>query len=458
MSGNACGAESGGPTRRAARRAPAICCDWCGAGEPPRAARSSRPPACPGPPSASASTGSSAAGWLREGAAAPGGLPLAAGPPSRLEFDDAHAVVLAADLETRHARAAVLVPDRRAYSPSTPARWSSRTDRTWCWASWGSWFAELLEKAGHRADEVCGIGLAVPGPVDSDTGRVVQPPIMPGWDGYDITRTPGQGLRRAHRAPDAPVPVLVDNDANLMAYGEQRTGHPDCSAFVLVKVSTGIGAGVVVDGAIYRGIDGGAGDIGHIRVPAGADALCRCGSYGCLAAVASGGAVAGGSPGPGVPAASGSDVRDLLAAGHPGAAALAREAGRQVGDVLATVVTLLNPGVLMIAGDLAGTPFLTGVRELLYQRALPRSTAHLNVVTSAGGWAGAGLVVDSGCGGAGLGGAASYAPERVGGAAARPRWRGVTAARPASRRLGPRLRASPSRRSLRAPGVNQSAW
>ncbi len=84
----------------------------------------------------------------------------------------------------------------------------------------------------------------------------------------------------------------------------------------------------------------------------------------------------------GVPAASGSDVRDLLAAGHPEAAALAREAGRQVGDVLATVVTLLNPGVLMIAGDLAGTPFLTGVRELLYQRALPRSTAHLDVVTS----------------------------------------------------------------------------
>jgi predicted NBD/HSP70 family sugar kinase len=165
-----------------------------------------------------------------------------------------------------------------------------------------------------------------------------------------------------------------------MAYGEQRTGYPDCSAFALVKVSTGIGAGMVVGGSIYRGVDGGAGDIGHIRV--GADALCRCGSYGCLAAVASGGAVARRLAEAGVPAASGSDVRDLLTSGHPEAMALAREAGRQVGDVLATVVTLLNPGVLMIAGDLAGTPFLTGVRELLYQRALPRSTAHLDVVTS----------------------------------------------------------------------------
>jgi predicted NBD/HSP70 family sugar kinase len=218
----------------------------------------------------------------------------------------------------------------------------------------------------------------VPGPVDSDTGRVVQPPIMPGWDDYDIRGRLAASFGEHTGA--GPVPVLVDNDANLMAYGEQRTGHPDCSAFVLVKVSTGIGAGVVVGGSIYRGVDGGAGDIGHIRV--GAEALCRCGSRGCLAAVASGGAVARRLRDAGVPAASGADVRDLLAAGHPEAVGLAREAGRQVGDVLATVVTLLNPGVLMITGDLAGTPFLTGVRELLYQRALARSTARLDVVTS----------------------------------------------------------------------------
>lgn len=276
----------------------------------------------------------------------------------------------------------------------------------------GRWFAELLEKAGQRAEAVCGIGLAVPGPVDTDTGKVVQPPIMPGWDGYDIRGRLGRAFAERTGAKSAGItrngtriPVLVDNDANLMAYGEQRTGYPDCSAFALVKVSTGIGAGMVVGGSIYRGIDGGAGDIGHIRV--GADALCRCGSYGCLAAVASGGAVARRLAESGVPAASGSDVRDLLTAGHPEAMALAREAGRQVGDVLATVVTLLNPGVLMIAGDLAGTPFLTGVRELLYQRALPRSTAHLDVVTSRlgerAGLVGAGaLVVEY-----------LYAPERV---------------------------------------------
>ncbi|MGV9228183.1 ROK family protein [Streptomyces nigra] len=342
------------------------------------------------------------AGWLREGAGGPVGSPLGGRPSITLEFDDSHAVVLAADLETRHARAAVLslTGEILAEHGGTLVV-EDGPDAVL--GDLGHWFGELLEKAGHRAEEVCGIGLAVPGPVDTASGRVVQPPIMPGWDGYDIRGRLARAFTETTGAP--PVPVLVDNDANLMAYGEQRTGFPDCSAFVLVKVSTGIGAGVVVDGSLFRGIDGGAGDIGHIRV--GAEALCRCGSYGCLAAVASGGAVARRLAEDGVPAASGSDVRDLLAAGHPAASALAREAGRQVGDVLATVVTLLNPGVLMIAGDLAGTAFLTGVRELLYQRALPRSTAHLHVVTSRlgerAGLVGAGaLVVEH-----------LYAPERV---------------------------------------------
>ncbi|TXS40184.1 ROK family protein [Streptomyces sp. uw30] len=342
------------------------------------------------------------AGWLREGAGGPVDSPLGGRPSITLEFDDAHAVVLAADLETRHARAAVLSLTGEILAEHSGTL-VVRDGPEAVLGELARWFAELLEKAGRRAEEVCGIGLAVPGPVDSDSGRVVQPPIMPGWDGYDIRGRLARAFGEETGAEA--VPVLVDNDANLMAYGEQRTGYPDCSAFVLVKVSTGIGAGVVVDGSVYRGIDGGAGDIGHIRV--GADAQCRCGSYGCLAAVASGRAVARRLAEEGVPAASGSDVRDLLAAGHPGAAALAREAGRQVGDVLATVVTLLNPGVLMIAGDLAGTPFLTGVRELLYQRALPRSTAHLDVVTSRlgerAGLIGAGaLVVEH-----------LYAPERV---------------------------------------------
>ncbi|MFI9823300.1 ROK family protein [Streptomyces sp. NPDC052013] len=319
-----------------------------------------------------------AAGWIRETAAGPstGGRPSV-----RLEFDASHAVVLAADLGTRHARAAVLDLAGQVLAERSGAlRITDGPEPVL--EELGGWFAELVAGSGRDAAEVCGIGLSVPGPVEWESGQIVQPPIMPGWDRFPVR----ERLREAFgaHAPGAAkdVPVLVDNDANLMAYAEQRAGHPDCGAFVLIKASTGIGAGVVVDGQVYRGIDGGAGDIGHVRLHDGADALCACGSYGCLAAVASGGALARRLTELGVPAASGSDVRELLSVGQPDAVRLARQAGMRVGEVLATVVTLLNPGVLMIAGDLAGTPFVTGVREVLYQRAMPRTTAHLEVVTS----------------------------------------------------------------------------
>lgn len=273
------------------------------------------------------------AGWLREGAGGPVDSPLGGRPSITLEFDDAHAVVLAADLETRHARAAVLsLTGEILAEHSGTLVIEDGPDAVL--GELGRWFAELLEKAGHRAEEVCGIGLAVPGPVDLESGRVVQPPIMPGWDGYDI-RGRLAGAFTEHTG-SGPVPVLVDNDANLMAYGEQRTAYPDCSAFVLVKVSTGIGAGVVVDGSVYRGVDGGAGDLGHIRVPAGAEALCRCGSYGCLAAVASGGAVARRLAEAGVPAGlrlGRAGPARVRAPGGGGARAGGRAAGRgRAGD------------------------------------------------------------------------------------------------------------------------------
>ncbi|WP_199550336.1 ROK family protein [Streptomyces sp. N35] len=344
------------------------------------------------------------AGWLREVA----GTSTGGRPSSRLDFDAAHAVVLAVDLETRHARAAVLdlagtVLAERCADLAVTEGPDQVLDTL------ATWFAPLLADAEVEAERVCGIGLSVPGPVDFASGQVIQPPIMPGWDRFPIRERLQEAYAQhvGSRLDPGPVPVFVDNDANLMAYAEQRASHPDCGAFLLVKASTGIGAGVVIDGEVYRGIDGGAGDIGHIRLHGCTDALCMCGSYGCLAAVASGRALAGQLSALGVATTSGSDVRRHLAEGQPDAIRLAREAGQRAGEVLVTVVTLINPGVLVIAGDLAGNPFLTGVRELLYQRAMPRTTAHLQVVTSRLG--------DR----AGLAGAAAmviehlYAPERA---------------------------------------------
>ncbi|MFE0455205.1 ROK family protein [Streptomyces sp. NPDC058914] len=319
------------------------------------------------------------AGWLRHTT----GTSTGGRPSHRIVFDPAHASVIAVDLETRHARIAVLdlagtilaehtAPLDIVLGPDPVL------DRL------ASWFPDLIAAAGVDPTRVCGIGLSVPGPVDWETGRVIDPPIMPGWDRYPI-RERLQKAYADHVGPsmeDGPVPVFVDNDANLMALAEHQASHQDCSAFVLVKVSTGIGAGVVVGNSLYRGIDGGAGDIGHIRLHDRPDALCMCGSYGCLAAVASGRALAKELSALGFDTTSGSDVGRLLGEGHPDAIRLAREAGRRVGEVLVTVVTLLNPGVLMLAGDLSGVPFMTGVRELLYQRAMPRTTANLQIVTS----------------------------------------------------------------------------
>src|SRR4051794_28934378 len=125
------------------------------------------------------------AGWLREGAGGPVDSPLGGRPSITLEFDDAHAVVLVADLDTRHGRAAVVSLTGEILAEHTGVLVVDEGPEA-VLGELGRWFAELLEKAGQPADAVCGIGLAVPGPVDRDTGRVVQPPIMPGWDGYDI--------------------------------------------------------------------------------------------------------------------------------------------------------------------------------------------------------------------------------------------------------------------------------
>ena len=121
----------------------------------------------------------------------------------------------------------------------------------------GDLFDELLESVGITADFVRGIGIAVPGPVDFASATVVSPPIMTGWDGYPI---------RSWFADRFDCPVLVDNDANAMTLGEHTTNFADRDSLVMVKVATGVGAGIIAHGSIYRGADGAAGDIGHIQI------------------------------------------------------------------------------------------------------------------------------------------------------------------------------------------------
>ncbi len=294
------------------------------------------------------------------------------GRPSRhLEFNSGHAALIAATVDTTHTTVALTdLAGRIAGEERIEVAVADGPDATLT-AIVASTRA-LLEREGASIQRVAGIGISVPGPVDPDTGRPSHPPIMPGWDAYPIVEHLGDALQ---------IPVLVANDADAAALGEQRAAHPGSRSLCFIKVSSGIGTGIVLGGKVYRGTDGGAGDIGHVKL-AGNDELCQCGARGCLAAVASGRAVADALTQSGKNAASGSDVGAYLVAGDPDAARLTQQAGRVIGEVVATVVSLLNPSEVVLGGRLASVPLITGVRETVYRRSLPRATRNLTISLS----------------------------------------------------------------------------
>ncbi|MEO5877098.1 MAG: ROK family transcriptional regulator [Streptosporangiaceae bacterium] len=250
---------------------------------------------------------------------------------------------------------------------------------------------DLLTKLRDEglAPEIHGVGVGVPGPVSFRDGIPVVPPIMPGWNRFPVRDAISQELG---------CPVLVDNDVNIMALGELHGGLArSVNDFLLVKVGTGIGCGIVVDGAIYRGVSGSAGDIGHIRVDDDGP-VCACGNLGCLEAYFGGAALArdatvaahaGKSPylaerfaQAGVLTAE--DVALAAAAGDPFSVQLIRAGGRRLGLVLAGLVSFFNPGLMIIAGGVArlGHTLLAEVRSVVYRRSAPLATGNMPIVLS----------------------------------------------------------------------------
>jgi predicted NBD/HSP70 family sugar kinase len=236
-------------------------------------------------------------------------------------------------------------------------------------------FRTLLRAAGRGPEEVRALGMGLPGPVEFATGRPVSPPIMPGWDGYPV----GDWLRDRYG-----VPAVIDNDVNIAARGEHQLIWPRVEHLLFVKVATGIGCGIVASGRLYRGQQGAAGDIGHIRV-SGRDDICECGNTGCLEAVASGRALARHATELGFEARDSRDVVALVAAQELPVIRLVREAGRFLGEVLASVVNALNPSVIVIGGALAEAhqQLFAGLRETIYQRSTPLATQRLEIAPAA---------------------------------------------------------------------------
>ncbi len=295
-------------------------------------------------------------------------------PPTRFAFDPHARVVLAADLGATHATLALTDLGAEVIGEETeriaiddgPQRVLDRV-----WTVWAS----MLRETGRSAADVAGVGIGVPGPVEFATGRPTSPPIMPGWDGFDIP---------AFMARYVDAPVLVDNDVNLMALGEFDAAWREARHLLFVKVATGIGAGIVADGRLNRGAQGSAGDLGHVRAAGDSTAECTCGNVGCLEAVAAGPAIAARLRARGVDVASTADVVQLVRDGNVAALQEVRQAGRDIGAVLASCVNILNPSVIVIGGTLAeaGEHLLAGVREIVYYRSPPLSTQHLRISPS----------------------------------------------------------------------------
>jgi predicted NBD/HSP70 family sugar kinase len=302
-------------------------------------------------------------------------------PPARLAFNPDAGVVIGADLGATHVL--VALTDLRGRVLSEEAL---RIDISTGPESVLDLVAEagrtLLAAAGRTREDLAGVGIGLPGPVEHSTGRPVLPPIMPGWDHYDV---PG------HIDAALGGPVLVDNDVNVMALGEHAKIYPDVQHLIFVKVATGIGAGIISGGRLHRGAQGAAGDLGHVAALHGGDTPCTCGNVGCLEAVASGPAVVRALREKGIDAGDSRGLIQLAKAGDLAAASAVREAGREIGHVLATCVSLLNPSVIAVGGLLAQSAesLLAGIREVVYGRSLPLATGELQIVASrTGGQAG----------------------------------------------------------------------
>lgn len=250
---------------------------------------------------------------------------------------------------------------------------------------------DMVKRQGLRPEQILGIGLGVPGPVDVAKGVLVAPPLMPAWENFPIR----DFFKRSF--PNAVV--SVDNDVNIMALGELRSGAGmGVDNFLFIKIGTGIGAGVICHGMVHRGSTGSAGDIGHICADRSGP-VCRCGNIGCLEMMAAGPAIAARAM---EAAQNGSSVilskklvanggflrsEDVAAAAREGdraAIEIIQSSGHMIGDVLAGLVNFFNPSLILIGGGIAriGNQLLASIRQAVLRRSTALATHDLVIAYS----------------------------------------------------------------------------
>jgi predicted NBD/HSP70 family sugar kinase len=235
--------------------------------------------------------------------------------------------------------------------------------------------AETLGRAGRPARDVRGIGVSIPGTVDARRRCSQDSPIMAGWHAVPLDR---------YFTELSEAPVFLENDTNVIALAERSGYLGQYEDALIVKASTGFGAGIVAGGTIQHGAIGAAGEIGHVKYAPAKGLACRCGEVGCLEAVAGGWALVRNTRERGADVNHIRDVVALALGGDADARREIRRSGRHFGEVLAAAVTLLNPAAIVIGGDMAPAYdlFVAGLRETLYRDASAIATRELQIVSA----------------------------------------------------------------------------
>jgi glucokinase-like ROK family protein len=307
-------------------------------------------------------------------------------PPVVLEINPNHGLVAAIDMGATHLSAAlgdfsarileeIEIPFRVADGPE---KCLQKADQVLC---------ELLAKRGLTPTDLAGIGIGVPGPVITEQGTVMAPPIMPGWDRYPI---------RATLEEKWSTSITLNNDAELGALGEWAYGAGRGERnLAFIKVGSGIGAGLIINRQIYGGTTGSAGEIGHLTVDENGP-LCACGNHGCLEAFAGGHAIASQArklvtsgkrtllSEKEINSLSAQDVAEAARRGDLPAQEIIKRSGTYIGIAIAGLINLINPSTVIIGGGVAqvGDLLTASIRQAVRERSLRASEHGVKITTA----------------------------------------------------------------------------
>lgn len=293
--------------------------------------------------------------------------------PRALSLNAAWGIVITAHIGSRHTRVcAVDMAGEILTVTEYDQAASTDVEATLLWLH--ERFEEALTSLPPDRPPLRGIGLSVPAPVDAATGELVGPTLLHSWNRVSLAPSFEEWYG---------VPVIIDNDATLMARGEHRTARPSVDSLVYLKLGAAIGCGIVVNRNVHRGHSGGAGEIGHMPIRSEFSRPCICGRHDCLEAGFGGAAIIEHLRERGHDISTTAEVVQLVNRADPDALEITRAAGEAMGSAVAVLADFFNPEAIILGGRLSAIePLTQNLRSALYARALPLAVRDTTISAS----------------------------------------------------------------------------